>query len=83
MIERSLSFSPTDQYAYPINQSTLHICMKTRGKCYFCTTPGLWRDQYDWVENRWVTECISMICTGTDALFDYWHMEGYPASRNQ
>ena len=29
-------------------------------------------------ENRWVTERISMICTGTDALFDYWQAQVTP-----
>ena len=78
MIERSSVFHrPTDQYAYPINQSTLHIRIKTKkGKCYFVEL--IYGDQYDWVENRWVTERISMICTGTDALFDYWQAEVTP-----
>src|SRR6476619_945914 len=81
MIERSSVYHrPTDQYVYPSNNSTLHIRIQTRRE-NVTSVELIYGDQYDWVENRWIMERISMICTGTDALFDYWQAQVTPPSK--
>src|SRR3954447_14373704 len=81
MIERSSVFHrPTDQFAYPINKSMLHIRIQTKRENVL-SVDLIYGDQYDWAENRWVTERTPFTCTGTDALFDYWQVEVTPPYR--
>jgi glycosidase len=79
MIERaSVLHRPTDQYAYPLNKAELHIRIKTKRENVM-SVRLIYGDQYDWNENKWVTEQTPLICTGTDTLFDYWQVTVTPA----
>ena len=78
MIERSSVFHrPTDQYAYPFHKDQLHIRIKTK-KENIMAIDLIYGDQYEWKENSWVTGRIPFLCSGSDALFDYWQVEVKP-----
>lgn len=67
----SMYHRPTDEYAYPLNESTLHIKMRTKKE--ECKSVTLcFGDQYEWKDGVWVSHQSEMTKVGTDAVFDYW-----------
>ncbi|WP_141433170.1 alpha-glycosidase [Bacillus sp. 03113] len=62
---------PTDNFAYPIDQHTLHIRLKTK-KNDVTSVALLHGDQYEWSENHWVYHQDTMSKNGSDYFFDYW-----------
>lgn len=72
MITRSSIYHrPTDEYAYPIDEHTLHIKLRTR-KEEVQTVQLLFGDQYEWKDGAWISQQTEMEKVATDALFDYW-----------
>ncbi|WP_071393868.1 glycoside hydrolase family 13 protein [Bacillus tuaregi] len=78
MLERASIFHrPTDQYAYPFQQDSLHIRIQTK-KDNVASIELIYGDQYEWQDNRWVTYSIPLIRVASDGLFDYWQVEVSP-----
>lgn len=72
MIDRSSIFHrPTDQFAYPIDEHTLHLKLRSK-KNNLLSVELIYGDQYDWKDNQWVTKQESLLKIGSDSLFDYW-----------
>lgn len=72
MIERaSVYHRPTDQFAYPYDEHSLHIKLRTK-KDNISSVSLFYGDQYEWLDNKWVSHTDSLKKVGTDSLFDYW-----------
>lgn len=81
MITRSsLYHRPIDEWAYPINEETVHLKMRSRrGELQSVTL--IYGDPFDWQHGQWMKSHVPLEKIGTDALFDYWLVALRPATR--
>ncbi|AIE59308.1 Maltogenic alpha-amylase [Bacillus methanolicus MGA3] len=78
MIEYSSVFHrPTDNFAYPFGEVSLHIRIKTK-KNNILKAELLYGDQYEWKNTSWIYFKQELQKIGSDFLFDYWQIEIIP-----
>lgn len=69
---------PSDNFAYSINTTTLHIRLRTK-KADVQNVTLLFGDPYIWENNEWQIEEMPMVFSGSDDVFDYWQVYVSPA----
>lgn len=78
MIENSSVFHrPTDNFAYPFREESLHIRLKTK-KNNISKAELIYGDQYEWKDSSWVNFKQELQKIGSDFLYDYWQIEIKP-----
>ncbi|WP_409304616.1 glycoside hydrolase family 13 protein [Peribacillus sp. SCS-155] len=71
---------PNDNYVYAMDSETLHIRLQT--KMGEITSVLLFHgDQYEWKDGNWVVHESAMFLSGSDGVYDYWHIYIKPESR--
>ncbi|MDZ5470293.1 alpha-glycosidase [Bacillus sp. 31A1R] len=80
MERSSVYHRPTDQFAYPYDEESLHIKLRTK-RDNVDTVELYYGDQYEWVDGKWISHKDSLEKIGTDTLFDYWLIQIKPEHR--
>lgn len=77
-MERSAIFHrPIDQFAYLVQSDTLHIRLQTK-KQDVSFAQLIYGDPYMSENGSWLYQTLSMTKSGSDQLFDYWHVYVQP-----
>lgn len=80
-MEKSAIFHrPVDNFAYVLDNRTLHIRIKTKQNDLTGVSLIL-GDPYIWENGEWQFSEVLMSLSGTDDLFDYWEVEIVPTNR--
>ncbi len=80
MIKSAIYHRPKNNYAYALNEKTLHIRLRTE-KNDLTSVDLIYGDPYVWKNDQWQNDKKPMKLEGSDDLFDYWMVEVNPEFR--
>jgi cyclomaltodextrinase / maltogenic alpha-amylase / neopullulanase len=77
MLKEAIYHRPKDNYAYACTNEELHIRIRTK-KNDVNEVTLVYGDQYEWIDQQWITSSTPMQKSGSDQLFDYWSVAVNP-----
>ncbi|WP_404454530.1 glycoside hydrolase family 13 protein [Oceanobacillus kapialis] len=80
MIKEAIYHRPKNNFAYAYDEETLHIVLQTK-KGDMDNVQLIYGDPYDWKNEKWQTETVTMSLTGSTSLYDYWFIAVNPTFR--
>ncbi|MBH0230856.1 glycoside hydrolase family 13 protein [Halobacillus yeomjeoni] len=80
MFKEAVYHRPKNNYAYPYDENTLHIQLRTK-KNDIDHVFLIHGDPFIWEDGEWQTDETIMEKSGSDQLFDYWFVEIKPEYR--
>ncbi|MGJ9457679.1 glycoside hydrolase family 13 protein [Oceanobacillus sp. CF4.6] len=80
MLKEAIYHRPKNNYAYAINEKSLHIRLRTKKDDvnFVMLING---DPNDWTDKGWQADRKKMLLQASDGLFDYWIVEVTPPFR--
>ncbi|MEN2768646.1 glycoside hydrolase family 13 protein [Ornithinibacillus xuwenensis] len=80
MLKEAIYHRPKNNFAYAYDKETLHILLQTKSKDVK-TVELIYGDPYQWENDTWQTETITMERTGSTSHYDYWFVAVKPEFR--